>query len=196
MQPPSCGAWVAPEQDGAADVRVHVDGREQPAEADQVVEIVDVVRVPVVLPAGPEEGVLDADLLVFLPGPAQFLVDIAGRDQRTIGVVHLVPRQRHGAGHPLYFGVGILQYLGHLLFLTSFGASTVHSAGCAPLPGRSGWGAAGANAAGLPRSRPLPHLVANHRGSRCGYCAMSRPWTVSAQMTNTSRAMISMLHSG
>ena len=37
------------QEPGPADVRLYVDRREQPAEADQVVEVVDVVRIPVVL---------------------------------------------------------------------------------------------------------------------------------------------------
>ena len=83
---------------GAADVGVDVDGREQTAEADEVVQVVDVVRVPVVLTDGAKERVLDADLLVLLPGPTQLLVDVAGRHQRAVRVVHLVPAQRNGAG--------------------------------------------------------------------------------------------------
>jgi hypothetical protein len=46
------------QQPGPADVGVDVDGREQAAEADQVVEVVDVVRVPVVLGAGAEIQVI------------------------------------------------------------------------------------------------------------------------------------------
>ena len=76
---------------------MNVDGGVESAEADQVVEVVDVVRVPVVLAAGAEKGVLDANLLVFLAGPTQFLVDVASRYQGTIGVVHLVPIQRYRA---------------------------------------------------------------------------------------------------
>jgi len=34
------------------DVRAHMDGREQTAEADEVVEVVDIVRIPVVLRFG------------------------------------------------------------------------------------------------------------------------------------------------
>ncbi len=84
-----------PQQPGPADVGVNVDGREQTAEADEVVEVVDVVRVPVVLADGAQEAVLDADLLVLLPGPPQFLVHIAGGHEGTIGVVHLFPIQRY-----------------------------------------------------------------------------------------------------
>ena len=85
------------QEPGPADVGLDVDGREQAAEADQVVEVVDVVRVPVVLLAGAEVQVVDADLLVLLLGPAQLLVDVAGGHQRAVGVVHLVPVERHGA---------------------------------------------------------------------------------------------------
>ncbi len=83
---------------GATDVGVDVDRREQAAEADEVVEVVDVVGVPVVLSDGAQEGVLDADLLVLLAGPAQLLVDVAGRHQGAVRVVHLVPAQRDGVG--------------------------------------------------------------------------------------------------
>ena len=84
------------QEPGPADVGVNMDGREQAAEADQVVEVVDVVRVPVILALGAQEGVLHADLLVLLPGPAQLLVHIAGRHEGTIGVVHLFPIQWNG----------------------------------------------------------------------------------------------------
>ena len=79
----------------AADVGLDVDRREQAAEADQVVEVVDVVRVPVVLLAGAEVQVLDPDLLVLLLRPAELLVDVGGGDQRAVGVVHLVPAKIH-----------------------------------------------------------------------------------------------------
>ena len=85
------------QEPGPADVGHDVDGREQAAEADHVVEVVDVVRVPVVLGAGAEVEVVDAELLVLFLGPAQFLVDVAGGHQRAIGVVHLVPIQLHRA---------------------------------------------------------------------------------------------------
>ncbi len=81
----------------AADVGHDVDGREEAAEADHVVEVVDVVRVPVVLGLGTEIEVVDAELLVLLLGPAQFLVDVARRDQRAVRVVDLVPVQVHRA---------------------------------------------------------------------------------------------------
>ena len=84
------------QEPGPADVRVNVDGREQTAEADEVVQVVDVVRIPVVLADGAQEGVLHADLLVLLPGPAQLLVNIAGGHEGTIGVVHLFPIQWNG----------------------------------------------------------------------------------------------------
>ena len=78
-----------------ADVGLDVDGREQAAEANQVVEVVDVVRVPVVLLAGAEVQVLDPDLLELLLGPAELLVDVGGGDQRAVRVVHLVPAKIH-----------------------------------------------------------------------------------------------------
>jgi hypothetical protein len=53
-----------------ADVRVNMDGREQTAEADEVVEVVDVMWIPIVLVAGAKVKVLNADLLVLRPGPA------------------------------------------------------------------------------------------------------------------------------
>jgi hypothetical protein len=84
-----------PQQHGPAEVRVHVDRREQTAETDEVVHVVDVVGIPVVTALRAEKGVLDADLLVFLSNPAQFLVDIAGGHQGTIGVVHFIPIQRY-----------------------------------------------------------------------------------------------------
>ena len=48
---------------GPANVGLDVDGREQAAESNQVVEIVDVVRIPVVLGAGAHVQVVDADFL-------------------------------------------------------------------------------------------------------------------------------------
>jgi hypothetical protein len=70
-----------------------MNGREQTSEADEVVEVVNVVRVPVVLGTGAEIEVIYIYLLILLLGPAQFLVDVAGAHQRTIGVVHLFPIQ-------------------------------------------------------------------------------------------------------
>jgi hypothetical protein len=55
---------------------VHVDRRVEAAEADQIVEVVDVVRVPVVLRSMPEVRVLDTDLLELLTTPPQFLIDV------------------------------------------------------------------------------------------------------------------------
>ena len=49
------------QETGPADVRVDMDGAEEAAEADQVVEVVDVVRVPVVLADGAAEEVVDAE---------------------------------------------------------------------------------------------------------------------------------------
>ena len=77
---------------------MHMHRREQAAETDQIVQVVDIVRVPVVLTYRAQEGVLDADLLVLLAGPAQLLIDVARGHERTVGVVHLVPPQRHRRG--------------------------------------------------------------------------------------------------
>jgi hypothetical protein len=55
-----------------------MDGRERTAEGDQVVEAVDIVRIPVVLPMGAKEPVFDANSLVLLSDSAQFLIDFAG----------------------------------------------------------------------------------------------------------------------
>ena len=95
------------EEPGAPDVGVDVDRGEQATEADQVVHVVDVVRVPVVLPPGAQEGVLDAELLELLTGPAQLLVDVARRHQGAVGVVDLAPVQGNGAalrGHVSHSG--------------------------------------------------------------------------------------------
>ena len=54
------------------------------------------MRIPVVLRAGAEVQVIHADLLELRSGPAQFLVHIAGGDERAIGVVHLFPVQFNG----------------------------------------------------------------------------------------------------
>ena len=85
-----------PQQHGAADVGVDVDRRIQAAEADQVVEVVDVVRVPVVLGCVAEVGVLDADLLELLTAPPQLLVNVVGGYHRAVGEPHLFPVQWYG----------------------------------------------------------------------------------------------------
>ena len=82
---------VPPQEPGLADVRGHMDGREQTAEGDEVVEAVDIVRIPVVLPTGAEEPVLDANFLVLLSGPAQFLIDIAGGYERAVDWCNALP---------------------------------------------------------------------------------------------------------
>jgi MscS family membrane protein len=82
----------------AADVGVHVDRREQAADAEQVVEVVDVMRVPVVQGGGAEIGVLDADLLELFAHPAERLVDIAGGHDRAVRVPGLFPVQGCRAG--------------------------------------------------------------------------------------------------
>ena len=87
-----------PQQHGSADVRVNMDRRVEATEADQVVEVVDVVRVPVVLGCVAEVGVLDADLLELLTAPPQFLVDIVGGYHGAVGEPHLFPVQRYRGG--------------------------------------------------------------------------------------------------
>ncbi len=87
---------VPPQEPGLADVRVHMDGREQTAEADEVVEAADIVRIPVVLSTGAEEPVLDANFLVLLSGPAQFLIDIAGGYERAVGWCNTLPSSPTG----------------------------------------------------------------------------------------------------
>jgi hypothetical protein len=75
---------------------MHVDGREQTAEADKVVEVVHTVRIRVVLSTRAEEPVLDANLLVLLSGPAQFLIDIAGGCERAVGWCNTLPSSPTG----------------------------------------------------------------------------------------------------
>ena len=89
------------QQPGPADVRLNLDGRKQTAEADEVVEVVDVVRIPVVLGGGTHVGVLHADLLVLLLGQAQSLVHIGRGNERAVGVIDLFPIQLDG----VQFGV-------------------------------------------------------------------------------------------
>ena len=89
------------QQHGAAQVRVHVDRRVEAAHADQVVEVVDVVRVPVVLGRVAEVGVLHADLLELLAAPAQLLVHVVGGHHGAVGEPDLVPVQRHRGAHSL-----------------------------------------------------------------------------------------------
>ena len=84
---------------GLAVIRVHVDGREQAAETNQVFLVVNVMGVPVGLGPRTEIGKLDTDLPVFLFGPSKFLVDIAGGYEGTVGVVDLVPVQADRGGH-------------------------------------------------------------------------------------------------
>ena len=72
-----------------------MDGREGPADAEQVVEVMDVMRIPVVLTRGAKVAVFHADLLEFFANPAEFLVNITGRDQRAVGVVKLLPVHLH-----------------------------------------------------------------------------------------------------
>ncbi len=88
-----------PQQHGAAEVGVDMDRRVQAAEADQVVEVVDVVRVPVVLGCVAEVGVLDADLLELLTAPAQLLVNVVGGHHGAVGEPHLFPVQWYCSGN-------------------------------------------------------------------------------------------------
>ena len=74
-----------PQEPGTADVGVDMDGRVEAAEADEVIEVVDVARVPVVLGCVAEVGVLDADLLELLAAPPQLLVDVVGGYHRAVG---------------------------------------------------------------------------------------------------------------
>jgi len=76
---------------GLAGVRVHVGGRDQTTEGDEVVEAVDRVRTPVLLPTGAEEPVLDAKALVRLCSPAQFLAEIGGGYERVIDWDNTLP---------------------------------------------------------------------------------------------------------
>ena len=76
---------------GAANVGLDVNGRVAAAIAHQVVEIVDVMRVPVVLGGGAKEFVGDANLLELFLHPADLLVDVAGRHQWAVGVVKFIP---------------------------------------------------------------------------------------------------------
>ena len=94
------------QQDGAADVGIDVDGRIEAAEADQVVQVVDVVRVPVVLGRVAEVGVVDADLLELLAAPAQLLVHVVRGHHRAVGEPDLVPVERNGGRDTLRHGFG------------------------------------------------------------------------------------------
>ncbi len=96
-------AFVYPcrtQEPGAADIRVNVNRRIEAAEADQVVKVVDVVRVPVVLGRVAEVGVLDAELLELLAAPAQLLVDVIGGHHGAVGEPYLVPAQGHRCAYP------------------------------------------------------------------------------------------------
>ena len=73
-----------------------MDGRERTAEGDEVVEAVDIVRIPVVLPPGAEEPVLDTNFLVLLCGPAQFLIDIPRGYKRTVDWCSTLPSSPTG----------------------------------------------------------------------------------------------------
>ena len=84
-----------PNETGAANVGLDVDSRVAAAKAHQVVEVVDVVRVPVVFDGGTKVLVRHADLLELFLHPAELLIHIAGRDQRTVGVVELFPVHIH-----------------------------------------------------------------------------------------------------
>ena len=73
-----------------------MDGREQTAEADEVVEVVDIVRILVVLSTGAEEPVLDANFLVLLSDPAEFLIDIDGGYERAFDRCNTLPSSPTG----------------------------------------------------------------------------------------------------
>jgi hypothetical protein len=68
-----------------------MEGREQTAEADEVVSVPVIVRIPVVFSMGAEEPVLDANFLVLLCGPAQFLIDVACGYERAVGWSNTLP---------------------------------------------------------------------------------------------------------
>ena len=55
-----------------------MEGREQTAEADEVVSVLDIVRIPVVFSMGAEEPVLEVNFLVLLCTRGQL-----------VGVIHL-----------------------------------------------------------------------------------------------------------
>ena len=68
----SAFAWCVShaQKPGSANVRVHMDRWKQATEADQVVEVVDVVRIPVIFSHGSHKGVFHPDLFKLLFGPA------------------------------------------------------------------------------------------------------------------------------
>ena len=68
-----------------------MDGREQTAEADEVDSVLDRVRRPAVFWTGAEEPVLEANFLILLCGPAQFLIDVAGGYERAVGWCNTFP---------------------------------------------------------------------------------------------------------
>jgi hypothetical protein len=90
---------------------VNMDRGIETAKADQVVEVVDVVRVPVVLGCVAEVSVLDPDLLELLTAPSQFLVDVVGGYHRAVGEPHFFPVQ--------WYGGGFLSWLCHGYLLSS-----------------------------------------------------------------------------
>ena len=71
-------------------------GGNKPPKGGEVVEAADIVRIPVVLPTGAEEPVLDANFLVLLSGPAQFLIDIAGGYERAVDWYNTLPSSPTG----------------------------------------------------------------------------------------------------
>ena len=95
---PLVGHVAQPDESRAAQVGLRVDRRKRPADTDEVVHVVDVVRVPVVLAAGTQVGVLDADLLQLLLDPTELLVDVARRDEGAVGVIELAPVERDTVG--------------------------------------------------------------------------------------------------
>ena len=91
------GYMSHPQEPGPAEVGVNGDGREQTTEADQVVQVVDVMRVPVVFTDGTHVGILHAELLELLLGPSELLVHVAGGHKHAVGVPDLFPVQWSGA---------------------------------------------------------------------------------------------------
>jgi len=66
------------QQPGTTHVSMHLYGWIEAAEADQVILVVDVVRVPVCFAAASEIGIINPGCLEVRLAPAEFLVDVIG----------------------------------------------------------------------------------------------------------------------
>jgi hypothetical protein len=55
---------------------MNVDRGVQSTETDEVVEVMNVVRVPVILGGVAEVGILNTDLLELLAAPSKFLINV------------------------------------------------------------------------------------------------------------------------